>query len=97
MIGCKLSVGELGRNDMTQRKMEVPEGICLGNQIIDGQWQHLNRLADTSGTKQAKTAALDYLIASMIWLAEVEGVRPTYELICVCADRLLDQTLNEAR
>jgi hypothetical protein len=57
----------------------------------------LNRLADEQGSKAAKTAAIETIIASMMWLVDVDGNRATYELMSVIADQLLGETLDQAR
>jgi hypothetical protein len=63
-------------------------------QIVAAQCAHFNQIVDEAGWAQARTAARDYLLASIWWLAQVEGERPTYELLQVYADELITQALD---
>jgi hypothetical protein len=69
----------------------------FGNGLIHDQRRSLNRMAGERGSREAKTAAIDYIIASMMWLAETDGNRATYELMSGCADQLLGEVLETTR
>ena len=87
--------------NLKYRKPLPPGGMKFSDdprsaQVADAQFRHFNQMVDELGWKQAHTAAFDYLLASIWWLARVDGFRNTADLMQVCADQLVTEVLHGA-
>jgi hypothetical protein len=70
--------------------------VEASDRIIDAQYRRFNGIVDKKGWKQANSVAYATLFAVIWWLASVHGNRKVYELVSVCADELMNESLTDA-